>query len=325
LARRKSSSAGRKRRPNTTNPLKRDIKDISTVSQVRPSELPTLSAQSKTSPLPTSQKLPNTSYDMGDLQYASAHGFFDIGQNYQSTPDRTISATFSPQQDAFSQSPLISQSNFPLADLSSMMFPNPEDPFAYPSQSAEFNYETLLKGTNGNDAINYPFAPPTEKEQLPRTGFIPPSSTFMYAGGPSDQHMASQYEDVPLLGPMPAYMMQGSRNLDSPTTASLPISSNPTANGSPSQQQMQNNDNKFFTNGVPNVNLDALLGGEEWNGLPADRNAMGSAFASSAPMNEGPFRKTGGASSAQRQPNQQSSVQFQDLAPGMLGWGLEGF
>lgn len=321
LARRKSSSAARKRRPNATHSLKRDINEISTAPQGKQPKLSTSTAQSQTPPQPLSQQ-PASSYDLSDLQYATAHGFFDVGQSFQSTPDRTLNAAFSPQQEVFSNSPSLPQSSFPLADLSSMMFPNPEDPFAYPSQSAEFNYETLLKSVNGNDAINYPFAPPTTKEQLSRTGFVPPSSTFMYGAGPADQQMSSQYEDVQLLGPMPAYMMQGSRNVDSPSTASLPLSSNPTTNGSPSQQQIQNDDTKFFTNGIPIVNLNALLGGEEWNGLPPDRNAMASAF--NANINEGSFRKRGGTST-QRQQGQQPSVQFQDMAPGMLGWGLEGF
>jgi len=86
-----------------------------------------------------------------------------------------------------------------------------------------------------------------------------------------------------------------------------------------------------FQSGAPNLNLDILLGGEEWTGLPPDRSAMG-AYVSSSTVNanDGSFKKkpslgVDGYQQGTGQQAQQQSVQFQDLEPGMLGWGLEGF
>lgn len=274
------------------------------------------------------------SFDLGDLQYANAHGFFDINQNYPNTQPPLVPNFSTPQEQTFSGSPSLPQTNFPLADLSAMMFPNPEDPFAYPSQSTDLNYDMLMKNMNRAGTENFPFSMPMDGDRLQRNGFVPPSSTFMFTGGSGEQQTPTQDSDVQLLGPMPMYMMQGASSIDSPVTPSLQMSSGTgTTNGSPVRPpQLQSSRNehniKFYPTGPPNVNLDSLLDGEEWTGLPTDRSALNTFVSSNTVnVNDGMFRKRSaiGQQQHQRQQEQQQSLQFQDLAPGMLGWGLEGF
>jgi hypothetical protein len=319
---------GRKRRQNHSPIPKTELKeDISTLSQ-------SLSEENiKTEPRQTIPEPQSTRpYDLGDLQYAVAHGFYDINQNFSNAEQPAIPQSFSNTQDqSFNNSPSLPQNNFPLADFSAMMFPNSEDPFAYPSQSADFNYNVLMKNVNSTETANFPFSTAPDGDRLPRNGFVPPSSTFMFAGNAVDSQTPAQDLDVQLLGPMPAYMMQGA-TLDSPLTPSMTLGSGrTTASGSPARMPPQmrssraeSTTTKIYPTGAPNVNLDALLGGEEWNGLPADRSAM-NGFVSANTMNvsDGSFRKRPGVQLPQA--TQQSGLQFQDLEPGVLGWGLEGF
>jgi hypothetical protein len=331
---RKGSTGGRKRRQNPSPLPKREpTDDFSALSQTFQEEKLKIDTQSTLQESQSAQ-----SFDLGDLQYANAHGFFDINQSYSNTPQQVAPPTFSTQQDqTFSGSPSLPQSNFPLADLSAMMFPNPEDPFAYPSQSTDMNYDLLMKSINRAGTGNFPFSAPMDGDRLQRNGFVPPSSTFMFARS-GEQQTPTNDSDVQLLGPMPMYMMQGASNIDSPVTPSLQMSSGTgTATGSPvPAQQMQNGRNehnvKFYSNGPPNVNLDSLLGGEEWTGLPADRSALNTFVSNNTvSMNDGMFRKRAMIAQQQQQQHlqqqdqQQQSLQFQDLAPGVLGWGLEGF
>jgi hypothetical protein len=81
------------------------------------------------------------------------------------------------------------------------------------------------------------------------------------------------------------------------------------------------------------MNLDQLLGGEEWAGLPADRTGAGpnlNAFASPGPFTRRtlPGRGPGAAAAAAATASPGISAEgltFGDLTPGMLGWGLEGY
>jgi hypothetical protein len=344
-------------------------------------------------------------YDMGDLHYANAHGLFDINQAFPSpaTPNTLHSAFPQAEPPSFptSGSPNLNQQSFPLADLSAMMFPNP-DPFAYPTQPVGDGYElyasTMANGaaTSGSNGAAFPYqsSTPTDLRVMQSasaaaasanastTGgavFMPPSSTFLLhagagaAGSPTDPH-----PDVQLLGPLPMYLMQGA-SPSSPrangatalsgsvaasavggvatAASSSPLSASPTsaaaaaaarrrstapnsAGATPSQSA------KFFAPPpptiqqpatasmvasaaaaqaqavAPNINLDALLGGEEWAGLPADRRGGsggggGSVFVNPRTLvpREGAFtvrgKMFGATSMAARQQQQQQQAQHQ--------------
>ena len=278
--------------------------------------------------------------DMSDLQYADAHGFFDIrnqtlSPQVQSMPNFPRSTQAESTFDASPQLP----DNFPLADLSAMMFPNP-DPFAYPNQAAantELNYESLFKNMTTDSPAFFPTVTMQQPDNTngisPPNGFMPPSSTFMY-NSTADPQSASQDGDVPLLGPMPMYMMQGDSNRPNtnqqsshPNTNQRPdstqSSASPQAQVAAAQQQQaqQAIRNKYFPSGAPtNMNLDSLLGNEEWAGLPADRAPMGAFVSPAVTATDGAFR-----SRNPQVPGSQQALQFGDLTPGMLGWGLEGF
>jgi hypothetical protein len=255
-----------------------------------------------------------------------------MSANYQPFPVAAISPELSASREqAFVNSPPISQNTFPLADLSAMMFPNP-DPFAYPNQSTDFNYDMAMSNGTAADGAEFSYPTATNGEHIPRSDT---TSSFMYSSNSAEQsQQPPQYnQDVDMrpIGTMPLYMMQTTSNTDSPVTPSLQLSSCSTpVNGSPMRPQPmpsgRNEHNvKFYQAAPPNVNLDTLLGGEEWNRLPEDRSAM-NAFVSGSTvnLNDGAFRKRMAIGQEQQQ-GQQPPLQLQDLSPGMLGWGLEGF
>jgi len=114
------------------------------------------------------------------------------------------------------------------------------------------------------------------------------------------------------------YMMQGdSRSRGAPPTPDA------AAAHAAAQHQIRS---KYFPTGTPaNMNLDALLGNEEWTGLPADRTPLeggGSYVSPAIASTEGAFRSKNAQG---QQGGNGAGLQFGDLTPGMLGWGLEGF
>ena len=143
---------------------------------------------------------------------------------------------------------------------------------------------------------------------------MPPSSTFML-GVPtfSADGVLGADSDVPLLGPMPPYAMQGSGQRGQHANGSA-AQSDAYVFGRPDQQhpQAQQPHVQMEYSTVPNMDLNELLGGEEWvvaataggNFLPqlrqrADSNAI-------------PITTDG-------------SMSFDDLSPGTLGWRPEGY
>jgi len=151
----------------------------------------------------------------------------------------------------------------------------------------------------------------------------------------------SQDGEVPLLGPMPMYMMQGdsnTRNSNTPTSStfppatSSPLHSNSSINGhqnhpfgTPQHHNLQRN--KLYSSNHPrNIQLDSLLGNEEWNGLPADRIPGAGAYVNpQSGAREGPFTGKIGGAASHVTTVANGQVQFGDLTPELLGWGLEGF
>ena len=293
--------------------------------------------------------------------------FFNLGSDFAAANATTpsLSSGYSQQQDSsFSTSPqqdLNDQQSFPLADLSAMMFPS-ADPFAYPNQPSgtDQTYDNLLKNLGSNPS--FPFPAQLEALRMQRingsnNGFVPPSSTFMFASSNGTDQTSPHDADVQLLGPMPMYLMQGgsaqqhqhqqnqqlqhdfaSPSASCPTTPSL-------ANTIHRQPRSQAATNKYFPgNGPPNMNLDQLLGGEEWAGLPTDRTGPGpniNAFVSPGPFarrtlpGQGPGAIPAPAVSAAQATNINGNgngngngvqgLTFDDLTPGQLGWGLEDF
>jgi hypothetical protein len=217
-----------------------------------------------------------------------------------------------------------------------MMFPT-GDPFAYPNQGNRTgeSYDTVLKDIGTNSSFEY------STQRLNANGFMPPSSTFMLGGADGVDQGLGQDSDVQLLGPMPMYLMQGGgplqgqqqinngynpNGMSSPTEAMVgpPLTLNLQSNG-----QRSNDSNKVFSNS--NMNLDQLLGGEEWANLPAGRLAGPSsstnAFVSQSTESKGgPFTRKGvpGATVVSA-PDDTTGLGFNDLTPSMLGWGLEGY
>lgn len=266
------------------------------------------------------------SYNLADMQYVNSNGFFDLDNMIQ-TPD-SLSISYSPTTRSFNDASPTIIDNFPLADLSAMMFPNP-DPLAYPTQQTDnnnVNFEALFKDMAQDAGSMNTFAGTMSMQNNP-SGFIPPSS-YMYQS--SDNQM-SQEGEVPLLGPMPMYMMQGgSITHDQPTPSSGGTASpnQYTINNQPQNSydtpQITQRNGVYQSNHPRNIQLDSLLGNEEWNGLPADRIAGAGSFVNpQLGRVDGSF--TGKQEQAAPSPEQNGQIQFGELAPGTHGWGLEGF
>jgi hypothetical protein len=247
-----------------------------------------------------------------------------------STP--SLSSGISHRQDSFPASPTganFNDQSFPLADLSAMMFPS-ADPFAYPNQTAApaQSYDELIKNL-GNDP-SFPFPSSLDEMRLQRetgaNGFVPPSSTFVFNNGNGSDPNPHHDGDVQLLGPMPMYLMQGGPSVNQHRD------SRQNGNGGnfmnnvghfhrPSQAQT-------YGPSAANVNLDQLLGGEEWAGMHTDRNVGGinSMFSPSAISRDGAQPFTGKtAASRETRNGQDGPLSFDDLNPGVLGWNLDGF
>jgi hypothetical protein len=261
-----------------------------------------------------------------------------------------LTAGLSHAHDSFPVSPIMAQEqNFPLADISAVMFPS-ADPVEYPNQNATTgqSYEDILKSL-ANDP-SFPFPTTLNELRMQRAAgsstFVPPSSTFMFSNGDGNDQNQIYDNDIQLIGPMPAYMMQGS-----PFTGqqgSSNNSGNDTVN-TPTDftaQFLNQQGNHILSTGqssVANMNLDQLLGGEEWEGLnqnPGYAATIPQMFASQA----------SGANAFQRQTSQPTSstgtnlnsartsadlndrsqfntknVSFDDLNPGVLDWNLGGY
>jgi len=204
-----------------------------------------------------------------------------------------------------------------LADLSAMMFPS-ADPFAYPNQTAApaQTYDNLLK--NLGDDPSFPFPASLDELRMQRhagsDAFVPPSSTFIFNSDDSLDKNLSPDNDVQLLGPMPAYMMQG---------GVAPQASRMNGGGTRFQQMQQQypeqNQSQIYGNFPANVDLDQLLGGEEWVGSVGLSN-MGSMLGPT-----GAFTGKMGGGSSLVNDNSQERVSFDDLNPGSLGWNLDGY
>jgi hypothetical protein len=263
---------------------------------------------------------------------------YDFGQPYGgdtgSTP--SLSSGISHRHESsFPASPsTLHDQNFPLADLSAMMFPS-EDPFAYPNQTAApaQSYDNLIKNLGNDPAFPFPSSLDELRQQRESgaTGFVPPSSTFGFDetnNGNGNERNGNHDSDVTLLGPMPMYLMQGGPSV------SQQRNERPRSNGQtwgnighiPIPVQTQT-----YGPSSASVNLDQLLGGEEWAGMHADRGMgnMSSSFTPSAIQRTGaqPFqpKMASRAPADTKYTNGPEGISFDDLNPGVLGWNLDGY
>jgi hypothetical protein len=286
----------------------------------------------------------------------SAHVYdcYDVNQGFATPAPPSLASGFSlsAQRSYFPELSFSSNPTVPLADLSSMMFPNP-DPFAYPNQQsgADANYDVLLK----NLQTNIPFSGPAENFN----GFVPPEQQqeailFQDPRQHPQQQPFLQDADVHLLGPMPMYMMQGASigtsyhvyeqmtsTMSTPPSAADSSPLQDTLRAVSRQKQLQSQFNTLHANqdhcnhisknsygGLLNVNLNALLGGSEWAGLPADRSVTGGFVDTPIHWAEGAFMNRDASevgpkgsdfpNPPQSQQTEQQQGQFQDASSSML-------
>jgi len=234
-------------------------------------------------------------------------------------------------------SPLVGNPSFPLADLSSVMFPNP-DPFAYPNQQsgADAKFDDLLKNLGNTVPVADSFDQFPLEQSIPQNEYAEATQYMMYQDvpQPAPSQAVSQEADVQLLGPMPMYMMQGAStggtfNYENLINTGAKPSTPPGINGSPGldgsrsnlQRLVQRPQPSQLRNQVkraqgpgPNVNLDDLLGGSEWAGLPADRAVV-----------PGGFGKQNGLEITTGEPSTTQPGQYDAMNPNVLSWGFEGY
>jgi hypothetical protein len=302
----------------------------------RASTFPEASAPPTVERKPSFHALPQTPQPADNMvfTFSNTPNMYDFNQSLpvDSTSTPSLSSGISHRQESFPASPTgFNDQSFPLADLSAMMFPS-ADPFAYPNQTAApaQSYDDLIKNL-GNDP-SFPFPATLEELRLQReagtNGFVPPSSTFVFNdnGNGNDQNNHND-GDVQLLGPMPMYLMQGGPSVNQ--------QGNIRQNGN--NGNFRNNIGHFHVPAQPqtygpsaaNVNLDQLLGGEEWAGMHTDRNMgnIGNMFTPSAISRDGaqPFTGKLTARGDATTNGQDGPLSFDDLNPGVLGWNLDGY
>lgn len=289
-------------------------------------------------------------FDAMAFPNANTTNFYDLSHSVagESIGTPPLSAGYSQSHASFPASPgtLSNEPSFPLADLSAMMFPS-GDPVAYPNQAAApaQSYDDILKSLS-NDPT-FPLPNTLDELRIQRAvgsgTFVPPSSTFMFNGSADQSHLHDN--EVQLLGPMPAYMMQGAsfaqqQDLTNGTSTST-FPPNTTNNATFPRN------NQFFapttsTNNIANVDLETLLGGEEWSGSSVGgygqmfgptggfSNQSSSGASSFTNTNTRGGKAEGaeamdGVLEAGRSKVGSRAVTFDDLNPGALGWNLDGY
>lgn len=199
------------------------------------------------------------------------------------------------QHQVFPSTDAFGQQGFTLDDMTSMLFPS-NDPFDYPDQSIAptQSYDQLLKDVS-NQGPSYAQSYNTSPQS---TTYAQPSrmqqTQQQQRATAAYQQMANGGPDMPLLGPMPMYLMQGGssaqsgQNLNNRYSAGQPY----TQHFGP-QWQGQSSSGKSFQQGnmVPDVNLEQLLGDSAWTGnLNSNTpNMSGGAGFGNSMMDQGNF------------------------------------
>ena len=342
LSRTRQNSISKKRRQNTS-PRHAGVQVDTKLSESNlSSQQYAEPRRSNTFPQPSSpttfSATPSQTLDSSTFQFSPSHSFFDLPPGLSprttaATP--TLSSGLSQQPESYPMSPTnFTDPNFPLADLSSVMFPS-ADPFAYPDQNMPpaQSYDQIAKNLNQN-MFGYTA---NARFQHGTNGIASPHA-YLVNNGIAEQS-PTQESDVQLLGPTPFYLMQGNPAQQQQSTESQP-------NGQMNDQAFASQDNanhpfnnqnqdfsKNFSNGglanlqVPNMNLDQLLGGEEWVGLDRTTSGMGTYV--------GPPTTANGDNSAFRakQMPQQTglgvrdgdNMPYEELIPESLNWSIDGY
>lgn len=347
FSRSRQNSISRKRRQDTSpNPL--SVKVEAKVSEAHLGSEPVPEPRrANTYPRPSSQPTfsPNGSVqalDPGSFQFSTPLGFFDVAPIASPTTavgTPSLSSGLSQHPDSYPMSPTnFNDPNFPLADLSSVMFPS-ADPFAYPNQNMPpaQSYDQIAKNLRHN-FYGYSTGPSFHGGSM-SNGITTPNSFLMPNGMPD--HSPTQDSDVQLLGPTPFYLMQG---VQQPTQPSHPqpngqmTADEQNAFASAAEKpSFENQDHQSFSGQlnidgssnlqVPNMNLDQLLGGEEWVGLDRTTSGMGTCMGPPAISNgeNVSFKPKQMPRQTGLGLNGEDNFSYEDLNPEALGWGLEGF
>ena len=260
----------------------------------------------------------------------------------------TLTSGLSQTQDSFPASPVDQkEQSFPLADISAVMFPS-ADPVEYPNQNAAAgaqSYDDILKSLASDPS--FPFPTSLNELRVQRAAgagtFVPPSSTFMFNNGETNDQNQIFEADMQLLGPMPAYMMHGGGFAQGGNSSGNNGGVN-TPTDFTSQFLNQAGTHVFTPGGgsnpVNNVNLDQLLSGEEWSNLNQNagygsmmqqQNMFGNPTTNvTSNFGSAPASEKGNSARTSTEIHDRSqvggkNVSFDDMNPGVLGWNLGGY
>lgn len=369
---RQTSAAGKKRKQDSmSNGPQQNPADIDAAELNPPSRAATFPHvhsrnTSKDIAMADASNLPGSDADYGRQTTAHLYDMLQRNNLEAMIASPSLTSGLSQAQDSFPPSPVDTKDqNFPLADLSAVMFPS-ADPVAYPDQSlsAGQSYEDILKSLASDPT--FPFPTSFNEFRAQRAAgvgtFVPPSSTFMFNNGEASDQTQVYDSDIQLLGPMPAYMMHGGGSF--PPNSGMNTSDNggmntgpeftsqflhQPGNGVPAAQNGGQN-----LNPLSNLDLEQLLSGEEWSNLNQN-TGYGSVmphnvFGSQAALTSSPAGDFGvgigqpqvagaslslpsskGASTrnsmdvSDRAHSGSKNVSFDDLNPSGFGWNLGGY
>lgn len=351
FSRTRQNSISRKRRQGTSpHPLGGNVDTQSSEPNLSSEQGPE-PRRANTYPQPSSQPAfaPNVStqsLDPATYQFSPSHGFFDVPvvpSSSSATDTPSLSSGLSQHPDSYPMSPTnLTDPNFPLADLSAAMFPS-ADPFAYPDQNMPpaQSYDQIAKNLN-NHFYGYSTVPGFQRGSI-GTNDIHSPNAFLMVNGFLD-HSPTQDSDVQLLGPTPFYLMQGNPALQQQSAQAqhqqpngqMPTNDQSTFTGDTDAKPFDNQNHQGFpgqlnANGpsnlqVPNMNLDQLLGGEEWVGLDRTTSGMGTNINPSCATNEDMTLKP---KQLPRQTGQglngEDNFSYEEVEPGGFGWAIESY
>jgi len=221
------------------------------------------------------------------------------------------------------------------------MFPS-ADPFAYPDQNMPpaQSYDQIAKTFN-QSFLGYPSTPTypkiltTSTNDTTQTPFLFADATPTTGTEPNPQD-----SDIQLLGPTPFYLLQGNGNamMTQPSAApphpgfTTAAATAPGKDGAvapfapdpafPSYLSASAANNVALVGGlanpppalhVPNMNLDQLLGGEEWVGLDRTTSGMGGGTNLGAVVEGLPLQRGG-----------EDGLRFEAVGMERFGWSGEG-
>ena len=311
----------------------------------RANTYPQPSNQSTFIPNPSTQPL-----DPNSFQFPASHALLDNPQQGSPSPNTSsttpsLSSGLSHQADSFPMSPMsFTDPHFPLADISSVMFPS-ADPFAYPDHNMPpaQSYDQIAKTFNQSffgyaGTPTYPKILTTGANNTTQAPFL-----FNEATPTTGTEPNLQDSDIQLLGPTPFYLLQGNGNamMTQPSAAATPPHPSFTSAAAPCEDGNTSSAAPFATDPsfpsylsssaatnvalvgdladrqpalhVPNMNLDQLLGGEEWVGMARTTSGMGGGLHLGTTVEGLPLQR-----------GTEDGLGFETVGMERFGWGGEG-